>query len=352
LATPLRPKLVAAATVVVVGGLLIAGRWLQPRLDPQPRRAPSTVHSPSTVRAPVTAPTTTFPPLPGITRIASIHGLVDDVAVGRGAVWVATGGLVVRVDLATRRTVVVPGIDAQEPPVVGLTVGAGAVWATTTGSRLLRIDPATARLTASLGVPAERVAADATGVWVPCWDAGAAAELLRRIDPASNRVVATVRLPGAADAVGVGPSGVWVRSPAGLVWRVDPASNRVVATVRLRLDPGTREPGGDVAVARDGVWVSDPATSTVWRIDPRRNRLSDERWEADGKDLAVAGDGVVWATSGIRPLGLDRRGAIGPHRGLDDSNAVITAVAAAPDGLWIGTQDGLLHVGWRALRGG
>jgi hypothetical protein len=48
-----------------------------------------------------------------------------------------------------------------------------------------------------------------------------------------------VRLPGAADAVGVGAGGVWVRSPAGLVWRVDPASGRVVATIRFRHDAGS-----------------------------------------------------------------------------------------------------------------
>lgn len=52
-----------------------------------------------------------------------------------------------------------------------------------------------------------------------------------------------------------------------------------------------------MAVTRDAVWVSDPAGGMVWRIDSRRNRLTGERWEAAGSDLAVAADGVVWTSS-------------------------------------------------------
>jgi hypothetical protein len=208
-------------------------------------------------------------------------------------VWVASGGQVVRVYPASRRATVVPGLETTAPPVVGLTVGAGAVWAATTGGQLLRIDPRTARLVASLAVPATDIAIDHTGVWVVCCHAGASAGLLRRIDPAGNRVVATVRLPGGADAVGLG-GWVWMRSPAGLVWRVDPASGRVVATIRFRHDAGSGEPGGAVAVTRDGVWVSGPAS----------------RYK------------TPFELSADRP----------------------TAMASATDGLWLGTADGLFHV--------
>jgi streptogramin lyase len=64
---------------------------------------------------------------------------------------------VLRLDPLTRRTVIVPDIETGQPPVVQVTVGAGAVWATTTaGPQLLRIDPRTARATASLSVPPKR----------------------------------------------------------------------------------------------------------------------------------------------------------------------------------------------------
>lgn len=351
-----RSKLAAAAAVVVVGGLLVVGRWLQPRLDGTPGPTPSSSRPPEAAAPTTGPPVATAPPsiasLPGVTRIASFPSLVDDIAVGRGVVWVATGGLVVRVDPAGRRAEVVPGIETTAPPVVGLTVGAGAVWADTTASRLLRLNPRTARVVASLAVPAAGVAIDHGGVWAVCCDVGTSTGLLYRIDPASNRVVATVRLPGAADAVGVGAGGVWVRSPAGLVWRVDPASGRVVATIRFRHDAGSGEPGGAVAVTRDGVWVSDPAGGMVWRIDPRRNQLTGERWEAAGSDLAVAADGVVWTSSETRLLGLGRSRLVGPYQTLFEFGAGrITAVEAAPDGLWLGSPDGLFHVDQGALQG-
>jgi streptogramin lyase len=115
--------------------------------------------------------TATRPPSsPGITKTA------DTALVTPRSVWVAAGGLVLRLDPLTRRTVIVPDIETGQPPVVQVTVGAGAVWATTTaGPQLLRIDPRTARATASLSVPAEAVTADATGVCGRCVAVPAAA---------------------------------------------------------------------------------------------------------------------------------------------------------------------------------
>jgi hypothetical protein len=94
----------------------------------------------------------------------------------------------------------------------------------------------------------------------------------------------------------------------GRLWRVDPARGRVVATLRVppsdragfRADDGAS--GGDVAVARDAVWGSDPAAGAVWQIDPRRNRVTDG------------------------------------------------AAAAASGGLWLGTPPGLFHVSRSVLR--
>jgi len=351
---PRRSLSAALVAVAALVGLLAAGWWLQPRLGREPPVAPSSSRQPAPAVTTGPAPVTTSrpPASPGITRIVDT-ALVDDIAVSRGAVWVAAGGLVLRVDPVARRKVVVAGNEATEPPVVRLTVGAGAIWAATTSARhLLRIDPRSARVTASLSVPAEAVAADAGGVWVVC--CGARGGQLTRVDPVSNRVVAAIRLPGFPFAVGVGPSGVWVLDATGFVWRVDPASNRVVATIRLpssTVDKG--EPGGAVAVTGDGVWVSDPGAATVWRIDPRRNQVTGDRWEADGSDLAVTADGVVWATSDVRLLGLGGQEVRGPRRGLHELNTDrITAVAAAPDGLWLGTPDGLFHVDRSVLRQG
>jgi streptogramin lyase len=269
--------------------------------------------------------------------------------------------LVLRLDPLTRRTVVVPDIETGQPPVVQVTVGAGAVWATTTaGRQLLRIDPRTARVTASLSVPAEAVTADATGVWAVCCGAGGRGGRLTRVDP-GGRVVKVIRLPGRPQAVGIGPSGVWVRGAEGPIWRVDPASNRVVATIRLPASNGqsyrsdTDDPGGDIAVTNDAIWVSNPATATVRRVDPRNNQVTDDMAEADGSDLTVAANGVVWATSGTRLLGLGVGSQVlGPRRDLHELGTDrITATAAARDGgLWLGTPQGLVHINRSVLRAG
>ena len=346
MARPQRSVSAALVAVVALAGLLAAGRWLQPRLDHQTPPAPPTSTSPTVVAA-------THPPSsPGITKTAAT-ALVDAITVTPRAVWVAAGGLVIRIDPTTRRKVVVPGIETVAPPVVKLAAGAGAVWATTTAGRpLLRIDPRTARIAASLPVPAGAVAADPSGVWTVCCEAGTRRGRLTRIDPATGRVVKVIGLPGQASAVGIGPSGVWVRGTGQLLWRIDPTSNRVVATIPLpSSNAGTGQPGGDIAVTEDAVWLSDPAAATVWRIDPRHNQVGGTRWEAEGSDLAVAADGVVWATSDTRLLGLGGSEVRGPRRNLHELNTDrITAVAAAHDGgLWLGTPQGLFHVHQRVL---
>jgi hypothetical protein len=353
LARPQRSVSAAVVAVVALAGLLAAGWWLQPRLDRQAPAAAPPSASPTVVTA-------THPPgSPAITKTADT-ALVDAIAVTSRGVWVAAGGLVLRLDPVTRRTVVVPGIETAVPPVVELTAGAGAVWATTTAGRpLLRIDPRTARVAASLSVPAQAVAANRSGVWAVCCEAGTRRGQLTRLDPATGRVVQVIGLPGHAYAVGLGASGVWVRGTGELLWRIDPISNRVVATIPLpsrttfRGDAGdASEPGGDIAVTDDAVWVSDPAAATVWRIDPRHNQVDGTRWEADGSDLAVAADGMVWASSDTRLLGLDGSEVRGPRRNLHELRTDrITAVAAAGDGgLWLGTPQGLFHVDQSLLR--
>jgi hypothetical protein len=357
LARPQRFLSSALVVLVAMAGLLAAGRWLQPRLDGQ-RPVTSSTRPPSTPPAP-TSPTATaatgVPNSPGITRTAETAP-VDAIVVTPGSVWVAAGGLVTRIDPRTRRAVVVPDIETVVPPVVQLAAGAGAVWATTTaGRQLLRIDPGTARVAASLSVPAGAVAADRRGVWTVCCESGAGPGRLIRIHPVSGRVVKVIGLPGHPYAVGVGPSGVWVGDAGGRLWRVDPTSNRVVATIRLPTgdlafgadDADALDPGGAIAVTDDAVWVNNPAAATVWRIDPRRNQVTGDRYEADGNDLAVAADGLVWATSDTRLLGLGGGPEVrGPRRNLHELETDrITATAAASDGgLWLGTSQGLFHI--------
>jgi hypothetical protein len=65
----------------------------------------------------------------------------------------------------------------------------------------------------------------------------------------------------------------------------------------------------------------------------------------------VAADGVRWASSDTRLLGLGGQEVRGPRRNLHELNTDrITTVAAAGDGgLWLGTPQGLFHVDQRVL---
>src|SRR6266545_496896 len=248
------------------------------------------------------------------------------------------------------------GVDFTEP-ISGLVANRAALWVGH-DTTIERLDPRTLRVTATVELPASAtlvtsgrltpirgLAASAAGdaIWVSV--ANSAAGLVR-IDAASARVVATLPV------VGVGPAavsssgsaaGVWVvccggetfLGPSRLV-RVDPASNRVVAQVLLDGLPDA------VGVGPSGVWVSDPASRTVVRIDPRSNRVVG-RVEVGGSPLAATEDGTVVAASGGRVLGL-RRGSVhsAQVKGLNGDYA--TALAVVADTIWVAETDALLHV--------
>jgi hypothetical protein len=292
-------------------------------------------------------------PLPGGIEYAQP---ISALAVTPAAVWIAHGTTIERLDprtLVATASLRVPGILAVsiEWPIRGLAASAGgdAVWASLP-SGLLRIDATSARIVAvvpvaGVGPPA---VSDA-GVWVVCCggETYLGGPRLIRVDPATNRVVAQVVLPGLPDAVGVGASGVWVRGAAGPVWRVDPATNRVAATVPVPHGLGGTQ--GSVVVGQDAVWVSDPASASVLRIDPRRDRIA-ARIEVTGRPLAAAADGAVVAASRGRLLRL----APGSVRGVDVhgiNGQYVTALAVLAGTIWIAAESGVvIHIDQQAWR--
>jgi hypothetical protein len=332
---------------VLVAVLLVAGRLTSGSLRPPPTTA--------TLPALVVHPTTTVPS-PVVARIR-FRQPVDRVAVGPDAVWVAHGCAISRVDPRTNRVVArVAGMRPRRGPcaVLGVRVGAGAVWASLWGVGLLRIDPAANRVVATIAIDniTAPPAVTGTGVWAPCCGTTTTRPggTLVRVDPASNRVVARIRLGGLPDAVGAGPSGVWVAGAGGPMWRVDPASNRVVA--RIAVPGGSARSSGSVLVDRDAVWVSDTASAGVLRIDPRRNQVAGRDF-AGGHAMVVA-DGTVWATSGttLVPVGDPARREV-PLVDIadpEDSLDAISDLAAGPGALWVAAPAGLYRVDLRRLR--
>jgi hypothetical protein len=319
--------------------LLVAGRLLSPGLTPPVASLQGDI----------------FPPTRPIRGGLEFGQEISGLAVTWGAVWVAHGATIERLDPRTLRTtgsVRVPGIltagkdgtDSVQPTIRGLAAepGGDVLWASlSTG--LLRIDAAAARIATQ--IPMAIVAPPAVGedgVWVVCCggETYLGAGQLIRVDPATNRVVARTVLPGLADAVGVGASGVWVRAAAGPVWRVDPATNRVAATVLV--PHGLGGTPGSVLVGRGAVWVSDPASATVLRIDPRSNRIAG-LIDAAGPALAAAKDGTVVATSSEGLLSFGPESVRSIH--LDGINGQYTTALAAMAGtIWVAESAILLHV--------
>jgi hypothetical protein len=327
----------ALGLLVALGLLLLVGR-LAPGRPPRAGHAgtASSVAGPSS---------TTRAPQRGIVARVVFPDTVSGLAVTPGAVWAVHGQAISRVDSTTMRQTAVTGWKpAGGQQLLGIAADPSGVWATVFDLGVLRIDPASAKVVARIRVETEQPpAVGAGGVWVVCCggDTQGNAGRLVRIDPATNRVRATIKLPGLPDAVGADAGGVWVRGALGGIWRVDPATNRVVATIRVPGGLGSTR--GGVLVGRAGVWVSDPDHATVYQIDPRRARLLDARFEADGNALAQLSDGTAWVrANGMRLIGLGGQGPVRTIVLSDPNNNRVTALAAGPQALWAGTDTGTL----------
>lgn len=152
---------------------------------------------------------------------------------------------------------------------------AGAIWVAD-GNQVDRIDPASNRITKSISAGSGRacIGAGPAGIWVCDFEDGTVA----RLDPAAGTLgpKIAVQLP---EFIAVGASDVWVASPrTALVTRIDPATNRVIASI-----DGGKSPSQLVATP-DAVWVPndqsffDTASAAtdrlVTRLDPATNTLA------------------------------------------------------------------------------
>jgi hypothetical protein len=380
----LRDAIVMAALLAV---LLIAGRLNGSSLqsgEPAPDRTPL-----SPTAAPAPPPRAPPRTLPVVARIPlpSHSGLQQrwrqderSVAAAAGAVWVADGCAVARIDPRTNRTTARVAIGERDPQgdpcrVLGLSISPnGTVWVATT-TVLVRTDRAGRRIAATLSLaPSGAPAAAAGAIWVPCcWvveSEHASLPLegwLLRVDPATDRVTARILLPGGhPKAVGPGQGAIWVAGyrdrqdrpgevieHAPVIWRVDPATKKVVSSGSPPGGP-TALLGGDatppsVLADQDVVFMSDPSTGVVWQVDPHQHRFIGSVAVVQGGPLGAAA-GVVWAAGASRlvPLTGPNAGEDGP-RLLDPLGHWITGLATSADTLWVATSDGLYRIDPRKL---
>jgi streptogramin lyase len=265
----------------------------------------------------------------------SAGGFTGPVAItaGYGSVWVGLGtGELLEVDpgRAQLRARWLAG-NAPYGFVHGLAATAGAVWVAG-GNGLERVDPRArrARRVVSLRTPFTLVAGAGS-----VWAARDAPNGLTRIDPRRGRVVATVRVPGRLWGVGAGPAGVVilrvrtrgsVTGPWGprVLQRVDLRTNRLIGpAIRLNCDQA-------IAVGRDYVWTSDQCTGRLERRDPGTLRPSASLALAPDRRLVLA-FGSVWLVGGREVVRVD------PASMRVIAKVRVRAVTAAPDAstLWL-----------------
>jgi streptogramin lyase len=242
-----------------------------------------------------------------------------DLAVGKGAVWVAAGSdhALIRIDTAdnvvrTRLRVpeaIGPLPEGYESGASGVAVGGGAVWLAH-GEEVSRIDPATNEVVATIpagGNWSGAIAAGEGAIWVvengrvqtrkP--KSGFTNGLLR-IDPASNTVTAWVPVPGLGEPgggestsgiVGVGAGAVWATVwPDDLLWRIDPVAGVGEESIAAGQEPV------NVTVDERAVWIEQRNDGTVTRVDPFANRLVARLVIGRVTRGIAAGEGAVWVT--------------------------------------------------------
>lgn len=218
------------------------------------------------------------------------------VAIGDGSTWVGLQGQgpggtdsVMRIDLATNEVVATIPVTSV-PWRKRIAVTDNAVWVASDGL-IERIDPATNAVVASVEIPNRDIsalAADATALWaVTLGDAGG---ILVRIDPATNDIVSEIQLgpqiAGYEDEVQIGDGAIWI---LGVRWiehedteygsdliRVDPATNAIAARIPVG--------GFQMVVAADAVWVRFPADGA---FDGTYKGGQDERWLWTRVDVAT-----------------------------------------------------------------
>jgi YVTN family beta-propeller protein len=152
-------------------------------------------------------------------RLGAAHS-VDGIAVGMGAVWVASGANDHVLRLDPRGGAIIADIpiaaapDARIASPFGIAVGYGSVWVTDALSNTVsEIDPRLNAVTATIrvGTRPTRIAVGEHAVWV----VNAGAGTVTRIDPHRHTAVTTIKIGGAVTGIAAGLGGVWVTVAGG-----------------------------------------------------------------------------------------------------------------------------------------
>jgi YVTN family beta-propeller protein len=197
----------------------------------------------------------------------------------------------------------------------GIAVGEGAVWiASRDDKTVARVNPRTHEIEQT--IPVDGTPTGVAAGWGEVWVAHGIAGTLERIDPRYNRHADTIAVL-APDAIQTStikgtvaisrgaPRGVWAAYSDSTVAKIDARFDRVSA----RGYAGSTPLG--IAVSEDAVWVANYTGNNVTRLDPRSLQFATAAPIAVGKgpSAIAVGGGAVWvadsfsdAVSRIDPL--------------------------------------------------
>lgn len=215
-----------------------------------------------------------------------IGAQATELTIAAGTVWVATGSdnTLIKVDARTGGrldTIRMPA--ASDASAYAVASGAGAIWVVS-GGHLLKVDPRTDTILADrcceqsqrgvhLGAGSLRdVAVGVGGVWV-----ATVLEEVLRVSPTTARVTAAVSLGVIPTALTAGYGSVWVGSSNGprlVVWRLNPATLSVEQTITIGATTSFIATV-DVALGMGSVWATNYDQGTLVRIDPRTGNVTD-----------------------------------------------------------------------------
>ena len=225
------------------------------------------------------------------------------------AVWVAGGFAhalwrIDTADSAVRMRLEVPELigplpEGYERGPSAVAVGEGAVWLAH-GEEVSRIDPSTGAVTATIpagGSWSGLIAAGEGGVWVVGNDRrvvrepeGGVVYGVTKIDPATNSVVAVIPLVTEPTGLATGEGSVWATVDTNdTLWEIDPVDNVVTSTMRTGQAPR------GVAIGEGSVWVTNTLDRTISRTDPYSNEVVATIPVPRSSRIAT-GEGYVWVT--------------------------------------------------------
>jgi branched-chain amino acid transport system substrate-binding protein len=250
-------------------------------------------------------------------RTYGTEGIPVDIAAGDGSLWVVNGARtrapsvfpgapipypeptsVSRLDpvtALTSATITLPQAPSEGPPTsYQIAVGPDGVWVINADGSVSRIAPASDQIVQTVrGLSVSAIATGVEGTWaIENTDVGSIAQLTPHRDRAARHIlVSSPQQAAPLSSIAVGAGAVWVTDPqTGLLWRIDPGP--VPAEQTIALAPGA----SDVAYGAGAVWVANGASGTVSRVDPRTDRVTDTIAVGNTPGRLMVGDGSVWVT--------------------------------------------------------